>query len=87
MELSVLHRLRRLFQNGDLDCAGVRKLSSDYMEGELSPSRLQRFRAHIAECGPCKGFVDSLMSMVRALGARGVNGTTAQAPAPAPAPV
>ena len=64
-----MYWLRRIFAERDLDCTSVRKLTSDYLEAELSPSRLQRFRSHIAKCGPCKSFVDSLMTMVKALGA------------------
>ena len=66
--MSVLGWMKGLLTRGDLDCMGVRKLSSEYLEGDLSPSRLQRFRAHLAECGPCKSFVEGLVSMVRALG-------------------
>jgi len=60
--------LRRIFAERDLDCTSVRKLTSDYLEAELSPSRLQRFCSHIDKCGPCRSFVDSLMAMVKALG-------------------
>ena len=59
-----LERIARLFRRTELDCTDVRKMSSEYMEGNLSPSLMERFRAHISKCGPCQTFVDSLMSMV-----------------------
>ena len=59
-----LERIARLFRSTELDCTGVRKMSSEYMEGNLPPSRMERFRAHVSKCGPCQSFVDSLTSMV-----------------------
>ena len=54
----------KLFRRGEPDCVDVRKLSSEYLEGNLPPSRLERFRAHLSSCGPCRAFIDSLASMV-----------------------
>ena len=62
-----LDRITRLFGKKDLDCVEVRKLSSEYLEGDLLPSRLERFRDHISGCGPCRAFVDSLAAMVEML--------------------
>jgi predicted anti-sigma-YlaC factor YlaD len=59
-----LERLFRLLGRGEMDCVEVRKLSSDYLEGGLSPSRLQRVRAHLSDCALCRAFIDSLASMV-----------------------
>ena len=60
----VLSRFSRLFGKKDLDCVDVRNLSSDYLEGELPQSRLQKFRDHLSGCPPCQTFVDGLASMV-----------------------
>ena len=57
-------RIFNLFKDKDMDCADVRKLSSDYLEEDLSPSNLDKFRTHISGCGPCKSFVDGLASVV-----------------------
>ena len=53
-----------LFKDRDMDCADVRKLSSDYLEEDLSLSQLEKFRTHISGCGPCKSFVDRLASVI-----------------------
>ena len=60
-------RLLGFFRNSDLDCVGVRKLSSSYLEGDLPPSRLEKVRAHLSGCPPCQSFVDGLASMVNML--------------------
>ena len=59
--------MMRLFGKRELDCPEVRKLSSEYLEEDLSPSRMQQFRAHISDCQPCRSFVDSLSSLARML--------------------
>ena len=56
-----------LFRKTGPNCLEVRKHSSKYMEGDLSPSRLQMFRDHIANCRLCQGFIDSLASVVNML--------------------
>ena len=62
----VLDRLLRLrlFGTRDMDCTEVWKLSSEYLDGNLPATRLQRFRAHISNCRPCQSFVESLSSIV-----------------------
>ena len=65
--MSPLHLITHLFRKKDLDCAEVRKLSSEYIEGELPPSRLEKFRAHVSGCAPCQSFVDGLASVIRML--------------------
>ena len=59
-----MDRLTRWFRKADLDCEEVRKLSSDFLDESLPPSRLEKFRAHINGCAPCRSFVDSLGSML-----------------------
>ena len=59
-----MERILGWFQRKELNCDQVRKLSSEYLEGELSPSRLERFRSHISKCGPCRAFVEGLASML-----------------------
>ena len=59
-----MRRLGRLFRKSEMDCTEVRDRSSEYLEGDLTPSRLQKFRTHIANCGPCQTFVDGLASVV-----------------------
>ena len=59
-----MNRISRIFRSREADCVEVRQLSSDYLEGDLPPSRMERIRAHIAGCGPCQSFVQSLGSIV-----------------------
>ena len=60
-------KLARWLGRTDPDCGEVRELSSDYLDGSLPTSILQRLRAHIANCGPCQNFVDSLASTISLL--------------------
>ena len=62
-----MERMPRLFGKRDMNCQDVRKLSSEYLDEDLPPSRLERFRAHLSGCAPCQAFVDGLASMVRML--------------------
>ena len=57
----------RIFGKRELDCPEVRKLTSEYLEEGLPTSRMQKFRAHISDCQPCRSFVESLSSMLRML--------------------
>lgn len=52
------------FEKDQLDCKEVRKASSGYLEGDLNPSKLEKVKAHISGCTPCKNFVESLASMI-----------------------
>ena len=56
--------LSRLFGNKEFDCGEVKNFSSEYIEGNLPPSRLEKLRAHLSGCPPCQSFVDGLSSMV-----------------------
>lgn len=62
-----LDRILDLFRKRELDCVEVRKLSSEYLEGTLAPSRMQRLRAHLSKCSICQSFVDSLASVMSML--------------------
>ena len=56
--------LPSFFRRGEPDCVEVRKLSSEYLESSLPPSRLEKVRAHLSACPPCQAFVDGLASMI-----------------------
>ena len=62
-----LVRILKPFRKKDLDCVTLRKLSSEYLEGNLPPSQMQRLRAHLSGCPPCRAFVDGLASTIRML--------------------
>ena len=56
--------LNKLFHRGDADCNEVRKLSSDYLDEDLAPTKRSVIQAHLSNCGPCRAFVDTLASTI-----------------------
>ena len=56
-----------IFGKREIDCPEVRKLASSYLEEALRPSRMERLRAHLSGCGPCRAFVSSLSSVIGTL--------------------
>ncbi len=56
--------LNKLFLRGDADCNEVRKLSSDYLDEDLAPTKRSVIQAHLSNCGPCRAFVDTLASTI-----------------------
>ena len=59
--------LGKLFGRGEVDCDDVRRLSSDYIEDQLPPKKLASVRTHLAGCGPCRAFVDTLATTISLL--------------------
>jgi len=62
--ITVIGLLHKLFHRGDADCNEVRKLSSDYLEEDLAPTKRSAIQAHLSNCGPCRAFVDTLASTI-----------------------
>ena len=58
----------RLFERGEVDCDDVQQLSSDYIEEQLPPKKLASVQNHLAGCGPCRAFVDTLATTIGLLG-------------------
>ena len=56
----MFHPLGKLFRRQDVDCKETRRLSSDYLEENLTPSKFAAIRTHLSNCGPCRAFVDTL---------------------------
>ena len=56
--------LDKLFHRGDADCNEVRKLSSDYLDEDLAPTKRSVIQAHLSNCGPRRAFVDTLASTI-----------------------
>jgi len=55
---------KTIFGRGDVDCKEVQRLSSDYLEDELSASKQSAIQYHLSKCGPCKAFVETLASTI-----------------------
>ena len=56
--------LKRLFHRGEPDCTETRELASDYLEGDLAPSRRAAIQSHLDKCGPCRAFVETLSTTI-----------------------
>ena len=56
--------IAKLFGRGEIDCGEVRRLSSDYIEQQLPPNKSNEVKVHLAGCGPCRAFVETLASTI-----------------------
>ena len=56
--------LTKIFRRGEVDCDDVRRLSSDYLEDDLPEVKQSAIRTHLANCGPCRAFVETLASTI-----------------------
>ena len=54
----------RLFNRGEVDCDDVQRMSSDYIEEQLPPKKLASVQNHLAGCGPCRAFVETLTTTI-----------------------
>ncbi|MCH7653455.1 MAG: zf-HC2 domain-containing protein [Chloroflexi bacterium] len=51
----------------DDDCLEVRERSSDLVDGDIDESIERRIRGHLARCGPCNAFINTLRATVAML--------------------
>ena len=65
--MGLIGRLTALFGRGP-DCRDIRMAASDYVDGDLRMTQVERVRAHLGGCEACKAFVDTLVETVRLLG-------------------
>ena len=65
--MELLGRLTGLFKRGS-ECKDIRMAASDYIDGDLRESQVERVRAHLGDCEVCRAFVDTLVETVRLLG-------------------
>ena len=49
------------------DCEEIRNLSSDFIDGELGSETVEKVKSHLAMCGPCTAFMNTLRGTVRLL--------------------
>ena len=52
----------------EMPCRQLVELITDYLEERLSPVDRIRFEAHLAECEPCRVYVEQFRQTIRALG-------------------
>lgn len=58
---------RLLGRDDDPDCEEVRGLSSDYIDGDLDGPVAAKVDSHLAWCGPCSAFINTLKATVALL--------------------
>ena len=66
--MGLMGRLTALFKQVP-DCRDIRMAASDYIDGDLRESQVERVRAHLGGCEACRAFVDTLVETIRLLGA------------------
>ena len=49
------------------ECRDIRMNASDYIDGDLGETQVERMRAHLGGCAACQAFVDTLAETVRLL--------------------
>ena len=62
--MMLLRPIMKVFRPNAVDCIDTRQLSSEYLDGDLPPTKLAAIQKHLSNCGPCQAFVDTLASTV-----------------------
>ena len=52
----------------EMPCRELVELITEYLEDRLSPTDRSRFEAHLAECEPCRTYLEQFRQTIRALG-------------------
>ena len=65
--MMLLRPFMKLLHPNEVDCIDTRKLSSDYLEESLPPKKLTAIQNHLAGCGPCRAFMNSLAATIGVL--------------------
>lgn len=52
----------------EMPCRELVEVITDYLEDRLSPIDRSRFEAHLAECEPCRLYLEQFRQTIRALG-------------------
>lgn len=62
----MVSRIVGIFRRNDVDpdCKEVRESSSDFIDGELDESVASKISEHLARCGPCTTFIQTLRATV-----------------------
>lgn len=53
---------------GELSCARIVELITDYLEGALEEDLRDRFEEHLSYCPPCREYLAQMRATVRATG-------------------
>lgn len=52
----------------EMVCVELVEVITDYLEGALPPEDRARLEAHLAECAPCRRYLDQFRAVVAAAG-------------------
>ena len=52
-----------------MDCNELVELVTDYLEGKLPPSDVERFEAHLEECEACATYLEQILQSLAVVGA------------------
>jgi anti-sigma factor RsiW len=52
----------------EMACQGSSRVITDYLEGTLGADDTHGFEAHVAECPPCRVYIDQIRHARRAVG-------------------
>jgi anti-sigma factor RsiW len=52
----------------DMSCQELVEVITDYLEGALPPTDVERFEAHLGECDACQRYLDQMRATIAALG-------------------
>jgi Predicted transmembrane transcriptional regulator (anti-sigma factor) len=52
----------------DIACIELVELLTDYLEGVLPPDEVAAVEAHLADCPPCRRYLDQMRATIDALG-------------------
>jgi anti-sigma factor RsiW len=50
---------------GGITCHEVVEIVTDYLDGKLAPSQVQKFEEHVKLCGPCAEYVEQVRITTR----------------------
>lgn len=53
----------------EVPCSQIVELVTEYLEDALAPDRRQLFEEHLADCPPCRRYVDQIRVTLTQLGA------------------
>jgi anti-sigma factor RsiW len=51
-----------------MPCRELVELVTDYLENRLTPAERARFEEHLADCDPCRAYLDQFRETIRMLG-------------------
>lgn len=70
-----------MLSSADCPCQEILDTLAEYLDGRLSPMQVRVFESHLAECGPCRRYLDAYRRTVE-LGRAALEADSAAPPPP-----